>query len=129
MSSTMKAAIQTTNIKQASYSNNSPDAKQETGYNGQIYNTISRHAFLPSIEELNTVVDLKIIDKVQDFLNGETIWSRDSFQKHDNCVLCLRSVDGKIYIATAEVIHRIRPAFVIDLSQVDYKVVDTVNYK
>lgn len=129
LSSTMKAAIQTTNIKQASYSNNSPDAKQETGYNGQIYNTISRHTFLPSIEELNTIVDLKNIDKMQDFLNGETIWTRDSFQKHDNCVLCLHSMDGKINIATAEAIHRIRPSFVIDLSQVDYTEAGHVDYK
>lgn len=128
LSSTMKAAIQTTDIKQASYSN-APDVKQETGYNGQIYNTISRHAFLPSIEELNTVVDLKNIDKVQDFLNGETIWSRDSYKKNGDCVLCLHSVDGKINIAYAEVQHRIRPSFVIDLSQVDYTEAGHVDYK
>lgn len=73
LSSTMKAAIQTTSIKQASYSNDSPDAKQETGYNGQVYNTISLHAFLPSVDEIGKVVDLKNPDKVKAFLNGTTI--------------------------------------------------------
>ena len=57
LSSTMKAAIQATNIKQASYKMwNDPDSKQETGYNGQVYNTISRRAFLPSISEIGKAV-------------------------------------------------------------------------
>ena len=130
LSSTMKAAIQATDIKQISYADRLDlDSKQETGYNGQVYNTISRHAFLPSIEELNTVVDLMNIDKVQDFLNGETIWSRDSYKKNGNCVLCLHSVDRKINIADAEAQHRMRPAFVIDLSQVDYTEAGHVDYK
>lgn len=61
LSSTMKAAIQSTNIKQASYSiYNDPDSKQETGYNGQIYNIINRHVFLPSVSEIGKAVDLKI---------------------------------------------------------------------
>lgn len=130
LSAKMRSAIQATNIKQVSYADRLDlDSKQETGYNGQVYNTISRHAFLPSIEELNTVVDLMNIDKVQDFLNGETIWSRDSYKKNGDCVLCLHSVDGKINIADAEAQHRIRPSFVIDLSQVDYTEAGHVDYK
>ncbi len=58
LSSTMKAAIQTTNIKQVSYATgNDPNSKQKTGYNGQVYNTISRHVFLPSVSEIGKVVD------------------------------------------------------------------------
>lgn len=52
LSYTMKSVIQATNIKQASYSNDSPDTKQETGPNGQVYNTISRRTFLPSVSEI-----------------------------------------------------------------------------
>ena len=67
LSSTMKAAIQTTSVKQASYATyNDPDSKQETGYNGQVYNTISRHAFLPSVSEIGKAVDLKNPDKVSE---------------------------------------------------------------
>ena len=81
LSYTMKAAIQTTNIKQASYATgDDPDSKQETGHNGQAYNTISRHVFLPSVSEIGNVVDLKNLDKVKAFLNGTSIWTRDSVQ-------------------------------------------------
>lgn len=59
LSSAMKSAIQTTNIKQSSYSSNSPDAKQETGPNGQVYNIISRHAFLPNVSEIGKAIDLR----------------------------------------------------------------------
>lgn len=74
LSSTMKTAIQTTDVKQASYKVPSdPDSKQDTGCNGQVYNTISRHAFLPSASEIGKVVDLKNPDKVKAFLNGTYI--------------------------------------------------------
>ena len=41
LSSEMKAAIQPTSIKQASYATyDDPDSKQETGYKGQVYNCL-----------------------------------------------------------------------------------------
>lgn len=126
LSSTMKAAIQTTNIKQASYKTyNDSDSKQETGYNGQVYNTISRHAFLPSIDEIGKVVDLKNPDKVKTFLEYDgSFWTRDSYQGNDDSVEYLEESNGslnkqKVYAA----IYGVRPAFVIDLSQVNYSVV------
>lgn len=124
LSSTMKAAIQTTNIKQASYSDNSLDAKQETGHNGQVYNTISRHVFLPGADEIGKVVDLKNPDKVKAFLNGTYIWTRDSYQGHDGNAECLSADSGSLSIVS--VVNStigVRPAFVIDLSQVNYSVV------
>lgn len=123
LSSTMKAAIQTTSIKQASYSNDSPDAKQETGYNGQVYNTISRHAFLPSVDEIGKVVDLKNPDKVKAFLNGTDIWTRDSYQGSLNSVEFLTAYIGSLYNEGVRSKLNVRPAFVIDLSQVNYSVV------
>lgn len=122
LSSTMKVAIQTTNIKQVSYDDYSN--KQETGANGQVYNTISRHAFLPSVSEIGKVVDLKNKDKVKAFLKGTTIWTRDSHDKYyrslaetlnDNT--CNQGGEDVRYNT-----HGMRPAFVIDLSQVNYSV-------
>ena len=125
----MKAAIQTTNIKQASYSNNSQDAKQQTGYNGQMYSTINRHVYLPSVDDIGKVVDLNNSGKITSFLNGTSIWTRDSYQRSalpvmilDADVDCLSNND--VYMS-----YGVRPAFVIDLSKVDYTVTGTVNYK
>lgn len=126
LSSTMKAAIQTTSIKQASYATYvGPGPKQETGPDGQVYNTISRHAFLPSVSEIEKVVDLKNKDKVKAFLNGTCIWTRDSNQHFANCAEALYA--GNCYLSYDYVYQPytfgMRPAFVIDLSQVNYSVV------
>lgn len=124
LSSTMKAAIQTTSIKQASYATyNDPDSKQETGYNGQVYNTISRHAFLPSVREIGKVVDLKNPDKVKAFLNGDYLWTRDSCQGDAHYVEYLSAYRGSLDFGYVDRARGVRPAFVIDLSQVDYYVV------
>ena len=130
LSSTMKAAIQTTSIKQASYATaTAPDSKQETGYAGQTYNTISRHVFLPSVDELGKVVDLKSPDKVKAFLNGTTILARDSyrgtFYRAEGLSIYsygLNNIDTNIAVG-------VRPAFVIDLSKVDYTVAGHTDYK
>ena len=130
LSSTMKAAIQTTNIKQASYATyNDPDSKQEAGYNGQVYNTISRHVFLSSVSEIGKVVDYKQPDEVITFLNDTAIWTRDSSLVNAFNVEYLNSYFG--CISRSSVIHAfdVRPSFVIDLSKVDYTVTGTVNYK
>lgn len=124
LSSTMKAAIQTTNIKQASYATaTDPDSKQETGYKGQVYNTISRHVFLPSVSEIGKVVDLKNPNKVKAFLNGTHIWTRDSYQGTANIAEFLYAGNGSLDINDVGFTNGVRPAFVIDLSQVNHSVV------
>lgn len=127
LSSTMKTAIQATNIKQASYAKyNDSDSKQETWPNGQVYNTISRHAFLPSVSEIGKVVDLKNSSKVKAFLNGTSIWTRDSYQGIADCVdcaECLGAAYGCLSYKGVNGTGGVRPAFVIDLSQVNYSVV------
>ena len=139
LSSTMKVAIQTTSIKQASYAtSNDPDSKQETGYNGQVYNTIDRHAFLPSVSEIGKAVDLKNPDKVKAFLvpihSGEReddtyIWTRDSSRDYANGAMYLESYWGGLDHSPVGMMYGVRPAFVIDLSKVDYTVTSSVNYK
>uniref|UniRef100_UPI003FEEC05C DUF6273 domain-containing protein n=1 Tax=Holdemanella porci TaxID=2652276 RepID=UPI003FEEC05C len=124
LSSTMKAAIQTTSIKQASYSTgNDPNSKQDTGYKGQVYNTISRHAFLPSVSELGKVVDFNNPDKVKAFTGGWDMWTRDSYQGSHNDVECLGPDNGGLLNDDVFSPYSVRPAFVIDLSQVNYSVV------
>lgn len=130
LSSTMKTAIQTTNIKQASYADwKNPDSKQETGYNGQVYNTISRHIFLPSLSEIGEVVDLKNSNKMKAFLHGVDIWIRDSCQYSDCKAGWLYADGGSLNFYYVFDYGCVRPAFVIDLSKVDYTVTGTVNYK
>lgn len=138
LSSTMKSAIQTTKIKQASYSSSSPDSKQETGYNSQVYNTISRHVFLPSVSEIGKAVDLKNPDKVKAFLvpiqSGEReddtyIWTRDSSNNYANGATYLESYWGGLDHSPVGMMYGVQPAFVIDLSKIDYTVTGTVNYK
>ena len=130
LSSTMKTAIRTTNIKQASYASvNNPNFKQETGPNGQVYNTIRRHVFLPSVSEIEKVVDLMNKDKVNAFLNGNSTWTRDSNQKFAYCVQRLLQGNGCMSHWYVNSKFDVRPAFVIDLSQVDYKVIGHTDYK
>lgn len=117
LSSTMKAAIQPTNIKQASYAISNPDFKQETEDND-----ISRHVFLPSVSEIGKVVDLKNSDKVKAFLNGTSIWTRDRLQSGMPQVEYL-STSGGLNANPVDLSLDVRPTFVVNLSQVNYSVV------
>lgn len=130
LSSTMKTAIQPTSIKQASYAEfYDLDSKQETGPNGQVYNTISRHAFLPSVSEIGKVVDLENKNKVKTFLNGAYIWIRDSYRNTGFYAEFLSSDYYSLRTNNVNSVYGVRPAFVIDLSKVDYTEVEHVDYK
>lgn len=125
LSSTMKSAIQSINIKQASYTKlDDPDSKQETGYNGQVYNTISRHVFLPSVSEIGKAVDLKNPAKVEVLLKNYQIWTRDSWQGEAASAEVLQGVGyDRLSSFGVNSTMDICPAFVIDLSQAHYSVV------
>ena len=107
----------------------------EKGYNNTTYNTISRHVFLPSVEEVSNLVDLNNANKVHNFLKGTNnafyhMWFRDSnssLPRHAvNLAHDIRSmIDNNVTHAWIGV----RPSFVIDLSKIDYTVTGTVNYK
>ena len=130
LSSTIKTAIQVTNIKQDSYSKNIRKyVKQETGPNGQVYNTISRHIFLPSVSEIDKVVDLEWYDKVAAFLDIDGMWTRDSYQEVAGAAMFLNGNSKKLGNNYVYLDYGARPAFVIDLSKVDYKVTGHVDYK
>lgn len=130
LSSTIKTAIQVTNIKQDSYSKNIRKyVKQETGPNGQVYNTISRHIFLPSVSEIDKVVDLEWYDKVAEFLDIDGMWTRDSYQEVAGAAMFLNGNSKKLGNNYVYLDYGARPAFVIDLSKVDYKTVGHTDYK
>ena len=137
LSSTMKVSIQSNNIKQVSYIQtfDNSNIKDETGYTGEPYNTISRHVFFPSVEEIGCITDLKNPDKVKAFLNEDNIWTRDSSKGYQyghfysNYGSMFYGNSGSLNYNYVYEKSGIRPAFVIDLSKIDYTVTGTVNYK
>ena len=107
----------------------------EKGYNNTTYNTISRHVFLPSVEEVSNLVDLNNANKVYNFLKGTNnsvnhMWFRDSNSsspRHAMHLSCsIRSLHDD-YVTSPWL--GVRPAFTVDLSTVSASVVDSVNYK
>ena len=137
LSGTMKSAIQLSKIKQSSYSKEkysytidpSLSSKQETGYNGQVYNTLNRHVYLPSVSEIGYIVDLNNPESMKSFLS-KYIWTRDSYQPTQNYVINLSPTPGNVVRDIPENDgNEIRPTFVIDLFEADATVVDTVHYK
>lgn len=109
--------------------------QSEKGYNNTTYNTISRHVFLPSVEEVSNLVDLNNANKIYSFLKGTNnslyhMWFRDSYSGSPRNAMYLnysvRSLSGDIVTFTW---IGVRPAFTVDLSTVSVSVVDSVNYK
>ena len=126
----LQNAIDVTEIKQASYKfTNGNFVKQETGYNNEIYNKIYRHVYLFSTEELSSLVNMSNGGNVNEFIHHDTTWTRDSYQTYGNHVINLNSDGGTWSANKVENSLAIRPAFVIDLSKIDYTVKGTVNYK
>ena len=110
--------------------------QSEKGYNNTTYNTISRHVFLPSVEEVSNLVDLNNANKVYNFLKGTNnsvnhMWFRDSNSSSPRNAMDLnydfRSMHSIHYVTIRWV--GVRPAFTVDLSTVSASVVDSVNYK
>lgn len=107
----------------------------EKGYNNTTYNTISRHVFLPSVEEVSNLVDLNNANKVYNFLKGTNnsvnhMWFRDSNSSSPRSAMSLHYIHRSMnsYYVTDTWIG-VRPAFTVDLSTVSVSVVDSVNYK
>lgn len=109
--------------------------QSEKGYNNTTYNTISRHIFLPSVEEVSNLVDLNNANKIYSFLKGTNnslyhMWFRDSYSGSPRNAMFLiyssRSMNHN-YVTSTWI--GVRPAFTVDLSTVSASVVDSVNYK
>ena len=107
----------------------------EKGYNNTTYNTISRHVFLPSVEEVSNLVDLNNANKVYNFLKGTNnsvnhMWFRDSDSSSPrNAVNLIYNIRSMYSNYVTNTWFGVRPAFTVDLSTVSVSVVDSVNYK
>ena len=107
----------------------------EKGYNNTTYNTISRHVFLPSVEEVSNLVDLNNANKVYNFLKGTNnsvnhMWFRDSnssLPRHAMDLIYNHRSMSNDYVTFTWI--GVRPAFTVDLSTVSASVEDSVNYK
>ena len=107
----------------------------EKGYNNTTYNTISRHVFLPSVEEVSNLVDLNNANKIYSFLKGTNnslyhMWFRDSYTGSPRHAMSLYYYYRSMYYdSVTSTWVGVRPAFTVDLSTVSASVVDSVNYK
>lgn len=107
----------------------------EKGYNNTTYNTITRHVFLPSVEEVSNLVDLNNANKVYNFLKGTNnsvnhMWFRDSISSSPRYAMILHYSSRSLHnSAVTNPWIGVRPAFTVDLSTVSASVVDSVNYK
>jgi hypothetical protein len=150
LSPTMKNAIQMTDINQIGYydimnvgkysslisqvsvpdpTDPDPSSPSEPIHKeDKIYNKISRHVYLPSIADIGNVVELNNLTSIRKFLNGTSFWTRDHSRP--------TPISNNVYAFNADSMNMmmlentqtmtltgVRPAFVIDLSQVNYSVV------
>lgn len=109
--------------------------KTEKGYGGQSYNAITRHVYLPSIEEISNLVNLNDSNKTYSFSKGTNnslnhMWLRDasSTSPHDAMYLNREFHCPHDYYVTTPWIG-VRPAFTVDLTKVDYTEAGHVDYK
>lgn len=109
--------------------------KSINGYKNTVFNTISRHVYLPSIEEVSNLVNLNSANKIYEFLKGTNnsvaaIWFRDSrtySPRHaTNLTAYNRSMNSD---PVTNLWIGVRPAFTINLSNITVNIVDTVKYK
>ena len=138
----VKNAIQISDIKQTAY--NSPSnmfdstlddwSVSDVGYNAQTYTVLQRHVYLPSMEELGQFINLNNKDSIKTYLKTVndteiySIWTRDVDSKKANA-LHLNAFYGCLDNSPTQYTYHIAPAFVIDLSKIDYTVTGSANYK
>ena len=138
----VKNDIQISDIKQTAY--NSPSnmfdstlddwSVSDVGYNAQTYTVLQRHVYLPSMEELGQFINLNNKDTIKTYLKTVndteiySIWTRDVDSKKANA-LHLNAFYGCLDNSPTQYTYHIAPAFVIDLSKIDYTVTGSANYK
>ena len=93
--------------------------------------SIVRHIFLPSIEEVGKAIDLDDEDAVLDFLHEagnslrhKDIWTRDKLISDDanTVVMTIMQHFCSVFFDDAQMLHGVRPAFVVDISKLSKEV-------
>ena len=100
--------------------------------------SIVRHIFLPSIEEIGNTIDLDDEDTVLDFLHeaGDSlrhkdIWTRDRLLfgeeswNTNTAVMTIMQHFCSAFFDDVQMIHGVRPAFVVDISKLNKDVLST----
>lgn len=124
LSPEMKAAIQETAIQQKAFDSRFIEQNDITS------RIIVRHVFLPGLDEIMNATSLKDKEKFRKFINNENIWTRDAYvwelyscRVKGQQVLYLNSHKGDIFACAVQFKNGVRPAFVIDISKVDYTII------
>lgn len=97
--------------------------------------SIVRHIFLPSIEEVGNAVDLDDEDTVLDFLHEagnrlrhKDIWTRDRLLfgeenwNTNTAVMTIMQHFCSVFFDDVQMTHGVRPAFVVDVSKLNEEV-------
>lgn len=97
--------------------------------------SIVRHIFLPSIEEIGNAIDLDDEDAVLDFLHeaGDSlrhkdIWTRDRLLfgeenwNTNTVIMTIMQHFCSVFFDDAQMTHGVRPAFAIDISKLNEEV-------
>lgn len=93
--------------------------------------SIIRHIFLPSIEEVGKAIDLDDEGTVLDFLHeaGDSLWCKDIWTRDklisdgDNtAVMTITQHFCSVFFDDAQMTHGIRPALVVDISKLNKEV-------
>lgn len=130
LSEQLRNAIELTEITQASYNlkDDSPfvdiDNKYNTNYKGQKYNTLKRHVYLPSVEDMASIgKNIQSMYATRDSVHAypSLYWvsglsAYDAFISYNDS-----NSNGTIGTPAKFLIH---PSFIVDLSKVNYELVN-----
>lgn len=120
----LKNAIEETEITQASYGDNDgiieTKNKYDTNYKGQKYNTLKRHVYLPSVEDLQ-MASTDITNTRDAFHNGNDKYIQYLGTQYDGMFTWTNNTDKRPIPLTPTAF--MQAAFIVDLSKVDYELV------
>lgn len=126
LSDKLKNAIELSEIVQSSYDYDSKtskiltEKKYDTNYKGQKYNTLKRHVYLPSVEDIT-------------YRPAQIVNTRDAIHSEKNIYIQHAGPCGDLFVTTDGYTGGpipmspkfcMCPAFIVDLSKVDYELVE-----
>lgn len=128
LSDKLKNAIELAEITQASYNLKSDKAeldinnKYNTNFKGQKYNTLKRHVYLPSVEDLSKITGSIVTANTRDAIHS----CNDKYFQYTSMYNMFTYTNGHSDGSAIPINPRfyMSPAFIVDLSKVDYELVN-----
>ena len=127
LSEQLRDAIELSEIKQSSYELEGTqgkvniESKYDTNYKGQKYNILKRHVYLPSVEDIT-------------YQTNEIVNTRDAIHSENNLYIQHAGLCGDVFVTNTGYVGGgvipenpkfcMCPAFIVDLSKVDYELVE-----